>query len=731
MTQTYVSSEQRFKKWGNHCPICGGHSGLKQGKGERCAGYESDDGEYIFCTREELAGNLELNEKTSPAAFCHKFYGLCNCGVIHNPAHESSNGNGNGHQSHTSKPIAYSYQDEHGRLVYQALRYEPKEFKQRRPDGKGGWLWNMQGVSYVPYRLPDLLRNPDATVFYPEGEKDADNLAHIGLVATTNVQGAGKWREEYTQYFKGRNVVILPDNDKAGKDHAQKVFAALTGVAASVKIVTLPDLSDKGDVSDWLATGGTKETLEQLSQPPKRKFLYASEVQPEPVDYLWTKRLAKGMLTLLVGDPGLGKGLLCAMIAAETTRGPRLPDGKVVESGGVIIMSPEDSYQHTIVPRLIAAKADLSKIILLSEVPDFDKDGKQYNRPISFPEDASILEEAIIDCKASLAIIDPVLAMVNGKYDTHKDQEARLALSRVLSVANRQNCAVVGLFHLNKSQSGNVLYRSGASIAYIAMARIGLFLVPDPDNPENGRVLVNYKNNLAAKAVSLCFTIEQTQDEIGYIKWNGESPYTEQELLNQSTPTDNPKSVQETGLIEVLKENSLAMTPAQIHEQLQTGQTLNALEVMLKRKLEQGVLMRPSKGLYTFNGNPLYTAKTKSEEIDVSNVSPVSDVSNVSNVSEDNIMSTDILDSNVSQCKPTEDSSQADLAKTYNTYIDSYVSPDDRGLPFHIGQKVTTSGGVGTVAQVYAGTRTVKVGFSPGVSISYAFEKVTPLEAQA
>lgn len=418
----------------------------------------------------------------------------------------------------------------------------------------------------------------------------------------------------------------------------------------------------------------------QHTQPLKRKFLYASEVQPEPVDWHWKKRLARGMLTLLVGDPGLGKGLLCATIAAETTNGSKLPDGKAGEPGGVIIMSPEDSYQHTIVPRLIAAGADLQKIILLSEVPDFNTDGTQFNRPVSFPEDAAILEEAIIECRASLAIIDPVLAMVNGKYDTHKDQEARSALGRMLTVAERQQCAVLGIFHLNKSQSGNVLYRSAASIAFIAMARVGLFLVPDPDDTENGRVLVNHKNNLAAKAVSLRFTIEQTQDEIGYIRWNGESSYTEQELLNQSTPTDNPKSEQETGLIEVLKENGLAMTPAEIHEKLQSRQSLNALEQMLKRKLEQGILVRPSRGLYTYNGNPLYTAKTKSEETDVSNVSNVS-----LHRSDSNVTSSNIADSDMSVLgngyKATPEAMLAKTDKTDMTFGNTAKQKrDDRGF---------------------------------------------------
>jgi len=615
----------------------------------RCAGFLSEDGEYAFCDRPDHAGNLELNENTNPPTFCHKMHGPCNCGIVHNPDRASSSGRKiqvKATANHKRIIAEYSYLDEHGRLAYQTVRYEPKDFIQRRPDETGKWIYNLQGVTRIPYRLPDLLKAPlDELTYIFEGEKAADAAAHLGVVATTNVGGALNWTESCNKYFKGRHVVILPDHDDKGRDHANKVAKQLAGIAASVRIVELADLPEKGDIVEWIAAGGTREKLEALCTPLKRKFLYASEVQPEPIDYLWTKRLAKGMFSLLAGDPGVGKSVLCATIAAETTKGSRLPDGKAVAPGGVIIMAPEDSPEHTIIPRLKAAGADLSKIILLSDVPDFDSEGNPYNRPISFPEDAAILEEAMIECKASLAIIDPVLAMVNGKFDTHKDQESRMALSRVLAVAKHQHCAILGVFHLNKAQNGNALYRSTASIAFIAMARIGLFLVPDPDNPENGRVLVNHKNNLAAKATSLCFSIEQTPDEMAYIEWNGASTHSEQELLGGMI-ADNPKSEQEAGLLEVLKANGEAMTPADIYEKLQTGQSFNALEVMLKRKLEQGVLMRPSRGIYTYTGNPLYTAQTYSAE---------SDVSFVSNVS---------LPGDASQDAP-----RADRDETYKTYI--------------------------------------------------------------
>lgn len=152
----------------------------------------------------------------------------------------------------------YDYRSADGTLLYQAVRLSaPKDFRQRRPDGNGGWVWNLEGVARVLYRLPELLAaDPAEPVFVVEGEKDVESLAAIGLVATTNPQGAMKWRPEYSEPLRGRTVVILPDNDDAGRRHAELVRGALDGKAASVKIVTLPGLPDKGDVTDWLRQPG-------------------------------------------------------------------------------------------------------------------------------------------------------------------------------------------------------------------------------------------------------------------------------------------------------------------------------------------------------------------------------------------------------------------------------------------------------------------------------------------
>jgi putative DNA primase/helicase len=183
------------------------------------------------------------------------------------PAH----GHANGKAKLGRIAKTYDYTDADGALLYQVVRFEPKAFRQQRPDGKGGWVWSLNGTPRVPYRLPELLNAPaDAWVFVVEGEKDADALAELGLAATTNAQGAGKWHtlEAATVHraFAGRKVAILPDNDDPGRRHARVVAGRLGGVAAEVRVLELPGLPPKGDVSDWLAAGGTRERLVELAE---------------------------------------------------------------------------------------------------------------------------------------------------------------------------------------------------------------------------------------------------------------------------------------------------------------------------------------------------------------------------------------------------------------------------------------------------------------------------------
>ncbi len=234
----------------------------------------------------------------------------------------------------------YDYLDEDNTLLFQVTRHDPKDFRQRRPDGAGGWVRGIEGVRRVLYRLPEVIAaiQNGSTVYLVEGEKDADALSALGLCAACNPMGAGNWRDEFTETLCEAGIVILPDNDLAGRRHAQTVARALHGKAAGVRIVELPGLPEKGDVSDWIAAGGTNDALAALVQaapdyaPPaprglgdggpsgtvtnqlKRKpvaerIITARQVGP-PLDdlpYLFGPYLNLGATHWMTGQTGIGK----------------------------------------------------------------------------------------------------------------------------------------------------------------------------------------------------------------------------------------------------------------------------------------------------------------------------------------------------------------------------------------------------------------------------------------
>ncbi len=172
-------------------------------------------------------------------------------------------------RSSVDPEAVYDYVDERGILLFQVVRFPGKSFRQRRPNGKGGWIGNLDGVRRVLYRLPELLARQGDPVHIVEGERDAERLASQGLVATTNPGGAGKWRREYSEFLVGRDVVIHQDNDDAGRKHSRDVAAELVGNAKSIKMLDLPGLPAKGDVSNWLDAGhSVSDLLELVDQTP-------------------------------------------------------------------------------------------------------------------------------------------------------------------------------------------------------------------------------------------------------------------------------------------------------------------------------------------------------------------------------------------------------------------------------------------------------------------------------
>lgn len=173
----------------------------------------------------------------------------------------------------TAVVAEYIYRDEGGKPLYKVIRLEPKEFLQAKYNN-GKWVFKMDGTKYVPYNLPNVIKSDE--IYFVEGEKDADNLNKIGLVATTTVSGASsfnKHKDAYIQYLKGKNVYIIPDNDDAGHQYAISIMKASKGIAKSVKILNLskeiPDLLPKSDISDVIQKYGKEKSLQIINSLKK------------------------------------------------------------------------------------------------------------------------------------------------------------------------------------------------------------------------------------------------------------------------------------------------------------------------------------------------------------------------------------------------------------------------------------------------------------------------------
>jgi hypothetical protein len=272
----------------------------------------------------------------------------------------------------------YDYLDAEGRLIYQVCRYAPKTFRQRRPtvphpdnNNRQHWEWKLTDTPLVPYRLPELLAaDTSQPVFVVEGEKDADRLREMGLVATTNAMGAGKWKPHYRDSLLGRKVVVLADNDEPGRRHAQMVAASLKGYAASVAYTDLPNVPPGGDVSDWLDAGNTVEQLldrgkEVLSSGGGRAELHVVQPPSAPTSYKDRVRtitelmgddlpvlrqvipglLTEG-LTVVGGASKMGKNIMTGNLAVAVATGGQALGRYSVQQGDVLLLALEDGERR-------------------------------------------------------------------------------------------------------------------------------------------------------------------------------------------------------------------------------------------------------------------------------------------------------------------------------------------------------------------------------------------------
>jgi putative DNA primase/helicase len=240
--------------------------------------------------------------------------------------------------------------------------------------------------------------------------------------------------------------------------------------------------------------------------PHKRRLgvaepIRASQLQARPVEWLWPGRVPQGGLTVLAGEPGLGKSLLSIWLASGLSR------GEIGGSPGAsLFLTAEDSREHTVLPRLVAAGARCERVVF----PPPEKDGLE--RSISLPDDVRYLRQLVAKAAVRLVVFDPFVAYLPGKVNSWQDQSLRGALAPLAALAQEQQTAVLLVAHLNKGQSADPLRRLGGSIGLAAAARSVLLLSRDPDDPEGAtgpmRVLAQAKSNLGLLEPSLAYRIK-------------------------------------------------------------------------------------------------------------------------------------------------------------------------------------------------------------------------------
>ncbi len=435
--------------------------------------------------------------------------------------------------------------DEERRHVYKLEGIPVRVKIKRRGGGYVNW-YRLAGNRWQPKKPDGYIACPftgafDAfdpefrtePLYWPEGEKDCDTLSREGLAAFTFGGTGDGLPPDIDRYLEGRDIVILADNDVGGRKHAiKKAQRAHSASAASVRIVEFPELSEKGDVSDFLKTGSVGDLEQRVLQtklcvpsdsafnpasPTRRELVMCnlSDVTPEKIDWLWPGRLAVGKLTIVAGEPGLGKSQLAIYVASCITRGANwVGGGGPARRGRVLMLSAEDGLADTVRPRFDAAGGDPAMVSVIRATQCAGPDGETRGI-FNLAADLSLLEAEIIRLgDVVLVIIDPLSSyMLN--VDSHKNTDVRSILEPIGEMAERLKVAILATSHLSKGE-GKAINRIIGSIAFVAAARAVFTVVADPED-ETRRLLLSVKNNIAPAQQGLAFRLEQREVASGIL----------------------------------------------------------------------------------------------------------------------------------------------------------------------------------------------------------------------
>ena len=444
-----VSPEQRATP-SHPCPVCGGHERMKRGEGVRCTGFVSTGGEWARCSREEHAGGAPYDEKSE--AYVHKLQGDCKCGISHGLAPVREIRPGANRKDRGARRIAetHDYVDERSELLYQTVRYEPKDFRQRRPDGTGKWTWSVKGTRLVPFGLPQLLATePGETVLVCEGERDVLRAREMGFAATCNPMGAGKWRPEFSEHLRGRNVVILPDNDEPGRKHGEDVARSVHGKAASAKVLELPGVGPGGDLREWAEAGGTTESLRKRIEatpewtPPEERDDGRVDLGAvlqngiEPPTELVEGLILEGRSHVIYSGPGHGKTFVMLWIILQ-----------VLKRGAPVLLYDKENMARIMGERLKAMGADPATLTrLLHYYPD---------KTLPATEEGRLAYEALLErVKPALVCFDSWIGfLASTGLDENASNDIATFAAHYIHPARSRGIAILILDHVPKDGTG-------------------------------------------------------------------------------------------------------------------------------------------------------------------------------------------------------------------------------------------------------------------------------------
>lgn len=285
-------------------------------------------------------------------------------------------------------------------------------------------------------------------------------------------------------------------------------------------------------------------------------------IQKKAVEWLWYRWVPLGKITILDGDPGLGKSTMLLDLAARVSTDGKMPDGSQGPVGKVVVMSAEDGAEDIIKPRIEAAGAKLDSIIDLTSIQHMGEE-----RPIEIPRDFPLIESTIKNADARLLIVDPLMAFLCGP-DANKDQEIRRVLYKLSKIAEKHRCAVVCLRHLNKGNGQKAIYRGNSSIGVIGHARSGILVAEDPDD-DTRRVAAITKCNYTAKPEALQFVL-QPVGEVCKIGWCGTTAYKADDLVapkqTEEQQAEKMEAASKTNLAKQLLQEYLSTGPKPVKD---------------------------------------------------------------------------------------------------------------------------------------------------------------------